>query len=120
MKERKKKVHCPNCGTLIKKGETSCSVCHQIIERDEEKTEEEVEEFSLKPEFPIGKVVMGVFLVIGIILTIKGIVEYQNVEYCTAEDCGFRSLFLAGLGIILIISAGISIAREGKRYKEKA
>ncbi len=121
MRERKKKLRCPNCGTAIKEEQKSCPVCHQIIERPKEETAEgEEESFELKAEFPFGKIVMGIIIVIGIVLTVKGIVEYQNVEYCTADDCGFRSLFLAGLGIILIISAGIALARDGKKYKEIA
>lgn len=111
----RKKLRCSNCGTAIKDEDKSCSVCHRLIER--EIKEEIKEEYELKATFPYGKVVMGIFILIGIILTIKGIVEYQNIEYCTAEDCGFKSLFIAGIGIILIISASIALAKDKKRYK---
>lgn len=111
----RKKIRCSNCGTVIKDEDKSCSVCHRIIESKIK--EEKKEEYELKATFPYGKVVMGIFILIGIILTIKGVVEYQNIEYCTAEDCGFKSLFIAGIGIILIISASIALARDKKRYK---
>ncbi len=115
---KKKKLRCPNCGTVIKWGETSCSVCHQVVKREptEEETLEEMEEEGLPPkQFPVGKVIMVIFIVIGIVLTIKGFVEYQNVQYCTADDCGFKKLFLAGLGIILIFSASIALCLEPKK-----
>ncbi len=75
-------------------------------------------EFVIKQEFPVGKVFMLIFILIGIILTIKGIVEYQNIEYCTADDCGFKSLFLAGVGIILIISASVALVRDEVKLKK--
>lgn len=115
----KKKLRCKNCGTVVKDDDKSCSVCHMVIERkikNEAETDEE-KTFELKTEFPIGKIVMGVFILIGIILTIKGFVEYQNIEYCTVEDCGLKPLFLAGLGLILIISASVALARDGRKYK---
>ncbi len=114
---RKKKLRCPNCGTTIKDDEKSCPICHMVIERPEEEKEEE-KEFVVKQEFPIGKVFMLIFILIGIILTIKGIVEYQNIEYCTADDCGFKPLFLAGVGIILIISASIALVRDEVKLKK--
>lgn len=112
----RKKLRCPNCGTLIKDDEKSCSVCHQLIQREEK----EDDDFELTEQFPIAKVVFLVLIFIGIVLTVKGFVEFQNVEYCTADDCGLRSLFMAGVGLILIIAASISLAREGTKYKVKA
>lgn len=111
----KKKIRCSNCGTVIKDDKKSCSVCHMLVEREVKDTLEE--EFELKTEFPYGKIIMGIIIFIGIVITIKGVVEYQNIEYCTADDCGFKSLFLAGLGIILIISASIALVKDQKRYK---
>lgn len=118
--ERKKKLRCPNCGTVIKDDEKSCSICHMVIERPKEETEveEEEKEFTLKEEFPTGKVVMGVLILIGIILTIKGVVEFQNSEYCRADNCEIKSLFMAGLGIILVFSASVALAKEEKRFKK--
>lgn len=115
----KKKLRCKNCGTVVKDDDKSCSVCHMLIEREIEIDDETGEEktFELKSEFPFGKIIMGIFIVIGIVLTVKGIVEFQNIEYCTADDCGLKPLFLAGLGIILIISASVALARDGKKYK---
>lgn len=116
---KKNKLRCPNCGTVIKEDEKSCSVCHMLIERPkEEEKEEEIEEesLSLRETFPIGKVVMVVFIVVGIILTVKGTVELQNGgEF----ENNIRSFFFAGLGIVLIISASITLARSEKKYKIK-
>lgn len=114
---RKNKVRCLNCGTVVKDDDKSCPICHMVIERPEEEIEEE-KEFVIKQEFPIGKVIMLVFILVGIILTIKGIVEYQNVEYCTADDCGFKSLFIAGVGIVLIISSSVALARDEFKSKK--
>lgn len=114
---RKQKIHCENCGSLVKDDEKSCPICHMVIERPEEEEEEE-KEFVVKQEFPLGKVFMLGFILLGTILTIKGIVEYQNVEYCTADDCGFKSLFLAGVGIILIIAASIALVRDEVKIKK--
>ncbi len=113
---RSKKLRCPNCGTVIKDDEKSCSICYRTIERPEEPVEEQ--DFSLKEEFPVGKIVMLVFILIGIVLTIKGIVEFQNSDYCASEDCAIKSLFMAGVGIILIISASVAFARDEKKFKK--
>lgn len=116
--ERKKKLRCPNCGTVIKDDEKSCSICHMIVERPEEDELEEEKEFTIKEEFPTGKIVMLVFILIGIILTIKGVVEFQNAEFCRTNDCEIKSLFMAGIGIILILSASVALARDEKKYKK--
>ncbi len=116
--ERRKKLRCPNCGTLIKEDEKSCSICHMVIERPKEEVDGEEEEFTLKEEFPIGRIAMIVFIVIGIILTVKGGVEFQNSDYCNTGDCAIKSLFMAGLGIILIISAAIALALDQRKYKK--
>ena len=115
--ERKQKLRCPNCGTVIKDDEKSCSICHMVIERPKEE-EDETEEFTLKEQFPVMKIVMLVLMLIGIVLTIKGIVEFQNSEYCRRDDCEIKSLFMAGLGIILIISAAVAFARDEKKFKK--
>lgn len=115
-----KKIRCKNCGTKLEFDAKSCPVCYMTVERTKEEIEEveeikelkEQEEDSLKAKITGGKIIMLIFIFVGIILTIRGITEYQSVEYCTGEDCGFKALFLAGLGIILIISAGISLARS--------
>ena len=112
-----KKVRCKNCGTKLGLDAKSCPVCYMMVERTEEEIEEikeikEQEETSLKSKMTIGKIVMLIFIFIGVILTIRGITEYQSIEFCTEDDCGFKALFQAGLGIILIISAGISLARH--------
>ena len=112
-----KKIRCKNCGTAIKDDEKSCSVCRMVPEVEE--TKEEEASLNIKTKTPAIKIVMVVLILIGIVLTIKGIVEYQNVDVCTANDCGFRSLFLAGVGIILIIAASIELARGGLSYKIK-
>ncbi len=116
--ERKKKLRCPNCGTVIKENEKSCSICHMVVERPEEETGEEQSVFTIREEFPTGKVVMCIFILIGIILTVKGVVEFQNAEYCRTDDCEIKSLFMAGVGIILIISAAIALARDEKKFKK--
>ncbi len=116
--ERKKKLRCPNCGTVIKDDEKSCSICHMVVERPEEETEEEEKSFIIKEEFPTGKVVMCVFILVGIILTIKGVVEFQNSEYCRTDNCEIKSLFMAGVGIILIISAAVALARDERKLKK--
>ena len=69
---RKKKLRCLNCGTALKEDEKSCPICHMVVEHPEEEQEEE-KEFVIKQEFPVGKVFMLIFILIGIILTIKGI-----------------------------------------------
>ena len=112
-----KKLRCKNCGTKLDLDAKSCPVCYMAVERTEEEVEEikeikEQEEGSLKAKVTVGKIVMLVFIVIGIVLTIRGITEYQSIEFCTEEDCGFKALFQAGIGIILLISAGITLARS--------
>lgn len=116
--ERKKKLRCPNCGTVIKDNEKSCSICHMLVERPKDDDDDEEKEFVVKEEFPVMKVVMLVFIFIGIVLTIKGIVEFQNSEYCRQDDCEVKSLFMAGVGIILIISASVAVARDEKKFKK--
>jgi hypothetical protein len=113
----KKKLHCKNCGTVVKEDEKACSVCRMLIEREIIEETEEEKEFQLKTEFPLGKIIMIGFILIGLVLAIKGIVEYQNIEYCTADDCGLKPLFIAGLGLIIIISASIALAKDKKKYK---
>ena len=119
---KKKKLRCPNCGTVIKEEELSCPVCHMVVERPKEDVEEQEEEaveevsFSFKEEFPIGKIVMIFLIVVGIILTIKGTVELQNES---EFENNVRSLFFAGFGIVLIISASITLARSEKKFKIK-
>lgn len=113
----KKKLRCKNCGTKLELDAKSCPVCYMTVERTEEEVEEikeikEQEENSLKSKITVGKIVMLVFIFLGIVLTIRGVTEYQSIEFCTEDDCGFKALFQAGLGIILIISAGISLARN--------
>jgi len=53
-----------------------------------EEEQEEEKEFVIKQEFPVGKV------------------------------CGFKSLFLAGVGIILIISASVALVRDEVKLKK--
>ena len=113
----KKKLRCKNCGTKLELDAKSCPVCYMTVERTEEEVEEikeikEQEDAGLKSKLTVGKITMLVFIVIGIILTIRGITEYQSIEFCTEDDCGFKALFQAGFGIILIISASISLARN--------
>jgi predicted amidophosphoribosyltransferase len=60
----KKKLRCTNCGVVIKDDEKSCSVCHMAVERHEAEEEDSLE---LKPEFPVGKIVMGILIIIGVI-----------------------------------------------------
>ena len=113
----KKKIRCKNCGTALEIDSKSCPVCYMTVERTEEEKEEikeikEQEEEGLKSKLTVGRIAMIVFIFIGIILTIRGITEFQSIEFCTEEDCGFKALFQAGVGIILIISAGISLARN--------
>lgn len=112
---RKNKLYCDNCGTLIKGDEKSCPVCHMTIEREENDILEEETEKPLKNKFPIGRVIMIIVIITGIVLTIKGVVEYQNIEYCTAENCGLQELFVAGLGIILILSASVALAKDSSK-----
>ena len=112
-----KKLHCKNCGTKLDFDAKSCPVCYMAVERTEEEVEEikeikEQEEGSLKAKLTVGKIVMLVFIVIGMVLTIRGVAEYQSIEFCTEDDCGFKALFQAGIGIILMISAGVSLARN--------
>lgn len=112
-----KKLRCKNCGTKLEIDAKSCPVCYMTVERTEEEVEEvkeikEQEENSLKSKLSIGRIMMLIFIFIGIVLTIRGVIEYQNIDFCTEEDCGFKALFQAGLGIILIISASISLARN--------
>lgn len=112
-----KKIRCKNCGTKLEIDAKSCPVCYMTVERTEEEIAEvkeikEQEERGLKSKFSIGKIAMIIFIFVGIVLTISGITEYQSIEFCTEDDCGFKALFRAGLGIILIISAGITLARS--------
>lgn len=112
-----KKIRCKNCGTKLEFDAKSCPVCYMAVERTEEEVEEikeikEQEEGSLKAKVTVGKIVMLVFIVVGLILTIRGVAEYQSIEFCTEDDCGFKSLFQAGVGIILMISAGVTLARS--------
>lgn len=113
----KKKIRCKNCGTKLELDAKSCSVCYMTVERTEEEIEEikeikEQEDASLKSKITTGKIIMFVLIFVGIILTIRGFTEYQSIEFCTEDDCGFKALFQTGLGIILIISASIALARN--------
>jgi len=114
---KKKKLHCSNCGTTIQEDEKACSVCRIVVERPE--TPEEEEDFEIKTQIPFGKIIMVILIFVGIVLTVKGFVEFQSVDACTADDCGIKSLFIAGLGIILIISASVALARDNVKYKIK-
>jgi len=114
---KRKKLRCSNCGTIIQDDEKSCSVCHIVVERPE--VNEEEENFEIKTELPLGKILMVILIFIGIVLTVKGIVEFQNVDACTADDCGIKNLFMAGIGIAIIIAASIALARENIKYKVK-
>lgn len=117
--ERKKKLRCPNCGTVIKDDEKSCSICHMVVERPKEEIEEEeVTEVGIKEKIPAGKIVMVIFILIGIVLTIKGSVEFQNSEYCRQDDCEIKSLFMAGVGVVLIIAASVALVRDETRLKK--
>ena len=112
-----KKIRCKNCGTKLEFDAKSCPVCYMTVERTEEEVEEikeikEQEEKSLKSKMSVGKILMIVLIVVGIVLTITGITEYNSIDYCTEDDCGFKALFRAGLGIILMFSAGITLARN--------
>lgn len=113
----KKKLRCANCGTALSFDAKSCPVCYMTVERTEEEVQEVIEfkeeaENSLKKKLSIGRIAMVILIFIGIIFTIRGITEYQSIEFCTEDDCGFKALFEAGLGIILIISASIPLARN--------
>lgn len=112
-----KNIRCKNCGTKLEFDAKSCPVCFMTVERTVEEVEEikeikEQEENGLRSKLTIGKVLMIIFIIVGIVLTIKGLTEYQSIEFCTEDDCGFKALFEAGLGIIFIISASISLARN--------
>ena len=111
-----KKVHCENCGTTVGYDEKSCPTCRITVKREESDGEEE---FELKQTFPYKNVFMIIFILMGMILTIRGIVEYQNIDVCTHEGCGLQDLFLAGVGIIMMLAASIELARGRSTYKMK-
>jgi len=113
-----KKIHCENCGTVVKDDELSCSTCRIAVKREEKETEE-TEDFELKAQFPYRTVIMIVLIFIGMVMAIRGFVEWQNIEECTAEGCGFEDLFLAGVGVIMMLAASIELARGRVQYKVK-
>lgn len=108
------KKRCKNCGTIVKDNEKSCSVCHMtefiIDEKNKSKRSLEKKNISkIEYHYPIGKSIVKIILLIGIVILITGGINYSNLDTCNESDCSIKTLFQIGLGVVLIISSLISL-----------
>ena len=113
---KKKKIHCPNCGTLIKDTDFSCPICHMKPERTEEEVKE-VEEKIIHNDNKnvILKFVVAFLLLIGIVLTFLGFMHMKEITYCDNSSCTTKNLFMLFLGLSLTIASIITLIRTRKK-----
>ncbi len=103
------KIRCINCGTKVPMNSLSCPVCHMKITAQQEKKLEEIKSKVNTKTIHSKKTPLYVLAFIGIIIFGISFYSFKQVTECTADGCGFKSLFFMGIGIIFIISATITL-----------
>lgn len=114
------KIRCKNCGTIIKDNEKSCSVCHmtEFITDEKNKIKKPLKKKNINKieyHYPIGKSIVKIILLIGIVILITGGINYSALDTCNETDCSIKTLFQIGLGVVLIISSLISLLITRKK-----
>lgn len=104
-----KKIHCTNCGIRIPINNDSCPVCHMKITVDQKKTVEQEKKKNSNKLVYKKKTPIYILTLIGIVIFLISFYSFKQVEVCTADGCGFKSLFFMGLGIVIIISSLITL-----------